>query len=237
MRLSEYRGPLDLSLDGFVFGQISGLHSALVRRRVLSLAEGPFDADMSNGEDTDLFMRLRAAGVRFVHLDVPTCAYRFHGGNASLPDPLSAEKRRQSLLRTRFKALDAPWYEQLRSETRVRLFHDILTGPAVMDDEAIARTLGHARFAQLSARERAALLYALAVERMARESVWLADAGLLLQAIRLRPADLRPYAMLLVDLLSVPWRRRVLAWWRRLRSGPPVEDPIMATLRRVATPS
>lgn len=236
-RLSAYRRSSDPSLDGFVFGQITGLHTALVKRAVLDAIEGPFDPQMIGYEDMDMFMRLAASGARFVYLDVPTCAYRFHGGNKSLPNSPYAERRRQSLLRTRFKVLDGDWYDRLRPETHRRLFHDILTGPAVMDREAIARVLGHARFAALVRTEQASLLYELATERMARESGWLADARYLAQGIRLNPGDPRLFAMVVLDTLPVPWRRALIARWRRWRSGPPAEDPIMAALRRGATPS
>ena len=45
--------------------------NALVRRRWLTALEGPFDeqCDLTGGEDTDLFVRLLAAGARFIAVD------------------------------------------------------------------------------------------------------------------------------------------------------------------------
>lgn len=226
---SSHRVP-GLEMEAFLFGRVAGLHSALFRYPCLLAVEGPFDEEMPEREDLDMFLRLRASGTRFAYVAVHTCVYRFHGRNKSLPGSPYLERRRLSLMRSRMRSIDAPWFDELSTEARYRFFQHVLVELLPRDRAAQARVMGHSRFKAMTPRERSRLLFELAAEEMVGEAGWLADAGLLLKAIRLRPQDPRLYAMLLVDALPVPTRRWLLRKYRRWRSGPPKEVPWIAAL-------
>jgi GT2 family glycosyltransferase len=57
--------------------------NTLVARRELFARIGPFDSTMVPMDDSEWLLRAVDAGVRFVHLDVPTVRRRIHASNQS----------------------------------------------------------------------------------------------------------------------------------------------------------
>lgn len=231
--LSAHRRlPVEDTLEYFVLGSpVIGLHSAMIRRTALEAVDGPFDETMAGYEDWDLFLRLKVSGTRFLFLPEPTCCYRFHGGNKSAPQSTLSEKRRQALERNRMKVLAAPWFDSLSLPARQQFFLHCLTGPLQGRWADQERILQHPSFQALPAPVRSHVLFYLAVDNLLGEASWRQEARRLVNAIRLRPQDPRPYALLLGSLPGPAARRWLIQSWRRWRSQPQEIDPVTQILR------
>lgn len=231
--LSGYRqAPFGDSLESFVIASpIVGVHSAMLRRSALECEQGPFDEQMLGYEDWDLFIRLKAAGRRFLYLPEHTCCYRFHGQNKSAPRSGLAERRRQALVHSRLRVLNASWFDTLSLPARTRFFHDLLTGALREDDAGQRDVLAHPSLAALPSRERSEILYYLAVENLVVGADRSREWRRLVQVARLRPRDPRPYLLLATFFLGARLQQGVIRTRRKIQARGGESDPVADILR------
>lgn len=230
--LSDYAPrPFVDALETFVAGDPLGLHGTMFRRSALESIEGPFDPQMLGYEDVDMIMRLKASGCTFQFFPLYTACYRFHGGNKSAPKSSLSEKRRLSLIRSRRKMMDAPWFAGLPLPARSAFFERFLAGPLPGDRTRQDEVTSHPAFQSLPDKTRAALLYRLTVDNILCHGVAPADRRTLTTAIGLDPINLRAYTLLALTLVGRNFPKRVLSRWRSVHAGVEASDPVSRILR------
>lgn len=208
-RLSNHRYmPYGETLDSFVVtSPVPGVNSAMMRRSRLEKLDGPFDEAMLGYEDWDLFIRLAALGCRFGYVNELTCKYRIHPGQKTSPASPMAEKRRASLIRNRFKVLNASFFPRLSKEARRHFLYMMLVEQLRGEIELQEQVLHSEGFASLLDGDQGALLYYLAVENIIHDR----EVGLgrerLRQAAKFTPDDLKPRLALALSA----WGRLTLA--------------------------
>ena len=230
-QLSDYRQtPVEDTLEFFINQTPVDIHSTMLRRANLAALDGPFDEKMIGYEDRDLFIRLKAAGCHFLYVPEFTCCYRFHGGNKSAPKSEWAQRRRQSLIHSRMKILNAIWFDDLSLQGRYDFIHALLAQVLKGDYLAQERILNHTAFKQLPARQRSRLFYCLAAENLLDKADQKQEVLHLLKAIRLYPYDPRPYLLLGLAALGQRICSRAIGAFRRIKAGPQTVDPVSQIL-------
>ncbi len=230
--LSDY-GPRPFvdTLEAFVVGSPLGLASTMIRRTALQRIEGPFDPQMVGYEDWDMFLRLKAAGCAFHFVPSMTYCYRFHGGNKSAPKSPLSEKRRRSLVHSRMKAMNTPWFAGLSPSTHYAFFEDLLTTLLSGDRARQDEVMSHPAFLHLPVRARSALLYRLTVNNILSSGSERADRQRLWAAIRLHPTNAKSWLLLALALAGHGLPERALSHWRKTRGGQDATDPVTQILR------
>jgi len=231
-RLSDYSPrPFVDALETFITGSPLGLAGTMVRRTALQHIEGPFDVQMIGYEDWDMFLRLKAAGCTFHFVPGLTYCYRFHGGNKSAPKSSLSEKRRLSLVHSRLKAMNAPWFAGLSSSARYAFFANLLPTLLCGDRARQAEVLAHQAFRNLPAQARSQLLYRLTVNNILSHGAAREDRRRLWTAIRLNPANVKACLLLALTLMGHNLPEKVLARWRRAHAAAEADDPVTRILR------
>lgn len=230
--LSVYRpAVVEHTLESFVLTCPVDIHSSMIRRRALSVLEGPFDEQMIGYEDRDLFIRLRASGCSFLYVPEFTCCYRFHGGNKSAPKSSYSEERHQSLIHSRMKILNAPWFDTLSTSAQYRFFLHFVTSVLVNDYSKQDEVLTHPLAERLPPEQRSNLLYYLTIENLLGDVPWTLVSQRLTEAIKLCPKDPRPYLLLILSCTGFYLRKRLIRAWRRAKLAPEKSDPVIEHLR------
>lgn len=205
-------------------------HSALVRRRDLAAIGPPyFDEALTGPEDTDLWIRLAAAGCRFGYVDGLICKYRWHGTNTFSPRSEVAAQAWESIKRFKFKILDSSYFPGLSLETQ-RLFlyqlllHDLEGSPT--EQQVV---LERPQFQALPADVQAGLWYLVGIDNVTRDPQPDLGRVQLETARRLAPANPKYAGALLASRLSrsllggAVRARRTLQ--RVFRREPPIRSP------------
>lgn len=230
--LSDYSPrPFVDSLETFVTGDPLGLHGTMFRRSALQSIDGPFDPQMLGYEDVDMIIRLKASGCTFQFLPAYTACYRFHGGNKSAPKSSLSEKRRLSLIRSRWKMMDAPWFAGLPLPARSAFFERFLAGPLLGDRAHQDEVTSHPAFRSLPDKTRAALLYRLTVDNILSHGAAPDDRRALAAVIRLGPTNPKAYTLLALTLAGRDLPQRILSRWRSAHAGAEASDPVSRILR------
>ncbi len=199
-------------------------HSAMVRRRALDRLGYPyFDETLRGTEDGYFWLCLAAQGSRFASLSVLTCKYRLHAENASSPSSTLWSRRWQSMLRRRYKVLNADFFPTLSLETRRHYLREFLLIFLAGDVEAQEDLYRTPQFRALPLSDQAALYYYVGVDNLIKDGATRVGRERLRRATCLAPGSLKYRGIL--TLSYIPWLvKAVISVRRRLnglgRSGP-----------------
>jgi hypothetical protein len=132
---------------------------------------------------------------------------------------------------SRLRVLRSVWFGGLARPARYTFFQDFLTDTLKNNYELQEQVVAHIEFCRLSPEDRSELLYRLAIENSLGGAKWTQEFHHLAEAIRLHPQKPKPYLLLALSLFGPFLRKRILWTWRKVRSSPEVDDPIMRILR------
>lgn len=188
----------------------------MTRLRTIRAACVRFDPALVIGPDWDFWIYL-ARHARFGYLGRPTCMYRVH--NANVSRTVGRERRRADLVAGRRKVLNASWFGEISTSTRVTFFHNLLLGLLARQPDEQRTIVDTDQFRVLPARSQARLLRHMASEHVAhgRHTGWVQTC--LTQSVSIAPED--RYSQILLRL----WRmapfvcRACVVTWRALRSA------------------
>lgn len=192
---------------------IVATHSAMVRRRALDVLGDPwFDELLRGTEDADFWLRLVAAGAKFLNHFEPVCQYRLHDENATSFSHPQWNRRWRSVQRFKRRVLEADFFPELPLATRREFLRQLLL--VFFDDhpEAQETIVRSDPFQALPVSEQAALLHYLGVETVTNHRDLPRGRAWLRRAIRLAPSLRSQMALLLSYLGGWP-----LSWARGLR--------------------
>jgi glycosyltransferase involved in cell wall biosynthesis len=205
-------------------------HSAMVRRRHLEAIGPPyFDEALTGPEDTDLWIRLAAAGCRFGYIDGLICKYRWHGTNTFSPRSEIAPQAWESIKRFKLKILNSGYFPGLALETQRLFLYQLLVHDLRGSPEEQQAVLEHDQFQALPEDVKAALWYLVGIDNVIDGQQPDLGRVQLRTACRLAPANPKYTGALLTSRLSrsllgelVQARRKLQ---RALRREPPIRSP------------
>jgi len=199
-------------------------HSAMVRRRALDRLGSPyFDETLRGTEDGYFWLCLAAQGSRFASLPVLTCKYRLHSGNASSLSSPAWSQRWQSMLRRRYKILNADFFPTLSLKTRRQYLYEFLLIFLAGDTKAQEDLCRTPQFRALPVSDQAALYYYVGVDNLIKDGATRVGRERLRQAARLVPGSLK-YRIAL-PLSHLPGLMKAIVSIRRRLSKPGHDEP------------
>lgn len=157
LRSREVTGDVfDVLLSNAFFGTGANV---MVRKSALEKFDIRYDETIIWCQDYDLYLRL-AEKCRFGYVDSITVWYRLHTANMTMSMPTG--KRRESLIRTKFKALNSPRFARVGDWHRHSFFSSLILHDLENRFEDQKTLLDHPEFQRLSGRYQSMLIRHLA---------------------------------------------------------------------------
>ena len=226
MRLSRRRPRVVLArvLETLVLDGLLGTPScAMMRRCWLDKVGDPyFDEELMASEDTDLLVRMAAAGCRFESIDAMICKYRIHASSTYNPSFPLPESIRRSFLQAQMKILKADFFPILPQTVQRIFLFKLLLNTAADDCSAQQSVVESARFLALPSWMQADLLYLVAVENIVKNQNKAQGLIWLDRAQKLKRTSLKYCAALFLATLCRPalaWPVQATRWLRRTFAG------------------
>jgi glycosyltransferase involved in cell wall biosynthesis len=200
MRPGEVVGDVfDILLSNAFFGTGANV---MVRKSALEKFDIRYDETIVWCQDYDLYLRL-AEKCRFGYVDSIMVWYRLHTANMTMSMPTG--KRRESLIRTKFKALNSPRFARVDDWHRYLFFSNLILHDLdnCFEDQKVL--LDHPEFQCLSGRYQSMLIRHLAAGYLVMNRKIDEVKILLSRSWRLNPFDLKTV---------------IVAFFARFRGGP-----------------
>jgi len=133
--------------------------NVMVRREVLDKYQIQYDDSIVWCQEYDLYIRI-AEEVPFGVVGTPTIWYRLHEANMTMSMPEG--RRLDSLIRTRFKALNSARFSRVSTSRKTAFFSQFLVYDLARRPEDQARVIGSRHFQALPKHQQVRLLRAVA---------------------------------------------------------------------------
>lgn len=188
MRLGNVTGDVfDVLISNSFYGTGA---SVMIRAQALQKHGIRYDESIVWCQDYDIYLRL-AEKCQFGYVDSLTVWYRLHNANMTMTMP--AGHKRESLVRTKFKALDSPRFESVQEIYRYSFFCYLLIYDLDNHIEEQFALLEHREFLRLPRQDRAKLIRLLASGYLAIPKRLDEVRLLLMRSLRLNPLDLKTF--------------------------------------------
>jgi len=182
-----------------------------VRREALEARGLRFDAALRYAVDWDLWVRL-ALTAKFGYLNRLTCQYRVHQNNMTSAGSLP--QRKQDLLPSRLKVLEAPWFGQFALATRTAFLYDLLIYLLGDLPEQQSTIMDGVPFSALPVGPQADLLRLVASNHLIKRQNVAFALGCLRQSVKLQPRSIKSRALLLSGSRSASFAATILSSWQ-----------------------
>lgn len=193
LRTSDVYGDVfDVMLSNAFFGTGANV---MIRKYALQKYKLRYDESIVWCQDFDLYLRL-AEKCQFGYIDSITVWYRIHQDNMTLTMPFG--RRKESLVRVKFKALASERFNRVPNFRKVSFFHSLLVYDLAGNINKQVELMDHMQFQSLPKREQAKLIRLCASEYLFLRQNMKEVKKILAKTWRLNP--LNPKTMFLIIL-------------------------------------
>lgn len=221
LRTEEITGDVfDVMLSNSFFGTGANV---MVRKNALEQHDIRYDETIVWCQDYDLYLRLAEKSL-FGYVDSLTMWYRVHQGNMTLT--MSSDRRRESFVRTKFKALNSARFSRTLNPQKSYFFYELINHDLNNDVDRQMGLMEHFQFHALSREDQARLMRLCASSHLSARRNIKEARELLRKSWRLNPFDLKTNAVMILAYFNEGTAGWIFNLWRNLRlRNQPVYSP------------
>jgi glycosyltransferase involved in cell wall biosynthesis len=212
LRTNEISGDVfDMMLSNSFFGTGANV---MVRKSALEKHNIRYDEAIVWCQDYDLYLRL-AEKCLFGFVNALTVWYRVHQDNMTLT--MSSDRRRESFVRTKFKALNSARFSRTLDSHKKYFFYELIIHDLNNDVDRQMGLMEHSQFHALSRDDQARLMRLCASSHLSARRNIKEARELLRKSWRLNPFDLKTTAVMILAYFNEGPAERILNLWKNLR--------------------